>query len=623
MRNQDSSNPYLPSSPERPGSQNGAAEEAQSAAARKREREGREREGRSREGANARSAHAQARTAQPRERKAVAREREGQSAAGRSGVAVAATTAAKEAACGGQEAPESTALDSTQSKCAHTSLTCGNADQAVDGEKPVGATARDRRRLRWNARSALWSASSLKAVRCCGRLLGHGFDEGDFGWVPVKKAGQSAGYGNLSTCGSPWSCPRCSAVIAAERSIEIGNAVRACQSAGGDVAMMTLTLRHDRRDELQRMWEGLSSGWREVFGSKEYTGTRGRWMKRKNGPDSWREGKPGDKERFQIAGTTRVVECTFGRPELGGHGWHLHAHVLIYSATKFADILDRDGVSRLLMLDRPCTDDESRMVAMALLGYRCFSRWQTGVVNTGLPMPEGSGFDLRYVADEGAEFIGNYLAKSTLDVAAKIGAEVAGGRNTKVAKKAGNVTPFEMLDDLTRRDGAPRLGFRTPRRWDWMELPEGGSGVVDLDSGEITEVKAPGEWSRWHEWERASKGRRQILWSLRIKEPTTDRERLWNEILDARGREKTDEEIADTEIKGDVVARIARSGWYGRMVWHPAWLSDLLEVVEDAEDNSAAADAADEWMDDHGVQSVRTVSDAVAAFEPVGATPPF
>lgn len=502
---------------------------------------------------------------------------------------------------GGGEAAENPSLDSTQSKCVAPPVTCEDKNgesEGVEGfERPSLGTARERRTLRWNARRALWSASTLKAVRCCGRNLAFGK-----GMVMVKRSEHTSGYGGLGVCGSPWSCPRCSAVIAAHRSVEIGNAVATCQNNGGDVAMMTLTLRHNAGDDIDQLWDGLSSGWKETFRSHDYTGVKGRWRERKDGTARWSAGKLGDKERFNIAGTTRSVECTFGRPEMGGNGWHLHAHVLIYSTGKFADLLDRDGIANLLRLDREATDAEVRIVALALIGYRFFERWQRGVVKAGLPSPEGGGFDLRYVQDEGADFIGRYLAKSTLDVAAKVGAEVGGGRNTKTARFERNVSPFEMLDDLTRRDEAPKLGFRTPRRWDWMELPEGGSGVVDLDTGEVTEVKAPGEWSRWHAWERASKGRRQILWSLRIKEPGSDRERAWNAILDGRGRELTDEEIAEVKLDGTVVAAIQKSGWYQQMVWHPSWITDLLDVVEDADDDAAAIGAAEKWLNRHAVQ---------------------
>lgn len=56
-------------------------------------------------------------------------------------------------------ASAASALGSTQSYCFTTGLDAG-----------VVASA-ERRRDRWSARAMLWQASSLKAVRCCGRML--------------------------------------------------------------------------------------------------------------------------------------------------------------------------------------------------------------------------------------------------------------------------------------------------------------------------------------------------------------------------------------------------------------------------------------------------------------------
>lgn len=56
-------------------------------------------------------------------------------------------------------ASAASALGSTQSYC---------FTQGVEG----GVTeSSERRRVRWSARAMLWQASSLKAVRCCGRML--------------------------------------------------------------------------------------------------------------------------------------------------------------------------------------------------------------------------------------------------------------------------------------------------------------------------------------------------------------------------------------------------------------------------------------------------------------------
>lgn len=109
--------------------------------------------------------------------------------------------------------------------------------------------SRERRTLRWNARRALWSASTLKSVRCCSRNLSYVGD----GTVTVKQSDSSAGYSSLGVYGSPWSYARCSAVITAHRSVVIGNAFSACQANGGDVTMMS-SKRFSRPSMRSRIW---------------------------------------------------------------------------------------------------------------------------------------------------------------------------------------------------------------------------------------------------------------------------------------------------------------------------------------------------------------------------------
>jgi hypothetical protein len=93
----------------------------------------------------------------------------------------------------------------------------------------------------------LWQASSLKAVRCCGRMLHNDAigDPDDGQSVVIRRrevdGRMVASYQGLMTCGSVWSCPRCSAVIAHTRAEEIGSAVRECYRRGGKVYLLTLT----------------------------------------------------------------------------------------------------------------------------------------------------------------------------------------------------------------------------------------------------------------------------------------------------------------------------------------------------------------------------------------------
>lgn len=170
----------------------------------------------------------------------------------------------------GGGASAASALGSTQSYCFTAGL---DADLLASAEK---------RRARWSARAMLWQASSLKAVRCCGRMLHNDAvgnpDDGQTVAIRRREVnGQSiASYQGLMTCGSVWLCPRCSAVIAHTRAAEIAAAVRECHRQGGKVYLLTLTMRHTSKDRLAQLWDGLSVGWRAAFGTRKWTGQRAR-----------------------------------------------------------------------------------------------------------------------------------------------------------------------------------------------------------------------------------------------------------------------------------------------------------------------------------------------------------
>ncbi|MBV5246374.1 hypothetical protein KUF57_22820 [Mycolicibacterium sp. PAM1] len=163
-----------------------------------------------------------------------------------------------------------------------------------------------------------------------------------------------------------------------------------------------------------------------------------------------------------------------------------------------------------------------------------------------------------------------------------MGFEIAGGQVEKSARTERNRTPFEILADLASSVDARGFGVRTPRHWSVVEAGQGDWAVIDSDSGEVVSVTPPGEWAVWHEWEQASKGRRQLLWSRRRKDPTSAREALWNVLLEARGTtaEESDEAVAVAEVEGETVAEICRADWYRVLVWRPELMTALLEIVE-------------------------------------------
>ncbi|WP_188587522.1 hypothetical protein [Gordonia jinhuaensis] len=230
------------------------------------------------------------------------------------------------------------------------------------------------------------------------------------------------------------------------------------------------------------------------------------------------------------------------------------------------------------------------------MAARIATRWTAGVMKAGGRKPGSVSVDLCKVRDEGAEFIGGYLAKSTLDHAAKIGAEVAAGTETKVAARQ-NLSPFEVLRAVTEGVDARSFGIRTPRRWQIVELEDQTICMVDLDTNEVTRISPPGLWALWTEWELASLGRRQIVWGRVRPGPLGD---LWAQIVAARGQTATsdDEAIAATDLNGETLGEISRAGWYRMMVWRPSWLVEALEAAEGDDGASATA----RWMSDRGVE---------------------
>ncbi|SKG00735.1 Uncharacterised protein [Mycobacteroides abscessus subsp. massiliense] len=472
-------------------------------------------------------------------------------------------------------ASEASALGSTQSYCFTTSVTGAGGVGVVVGDSAA------RRRVRWGARAMLWQASSLKAVRCCGRMLHNDAvgDPDDGQGVVIKRREVDgrpvASLHGLMTCGSVWACPRCSAVIANTRAAEIGAAVRECYRRGGHAYLLTLTMRHSRRDGLADLWDSLGKGWRSVFGTRHWTGQKERTVQRKGSLALLPE-IMGDAERFDIAGVTRVVEATYGRPELGGHGWHLHIHALVFSATSLSSALVEDCESVLGSgVDR---DWLSRNVFAA----RIYQRWSQGLVKAGCRIPGSVAVDVREIDDEGADYVGRYLSKATYDAATHIGLEIGAGALTKDARAERNQTPFELLADLAESLDTRGFGIRTPRHWAVLPAAEGDWAVIDKDTGEILNITAPGRWKVWHEWERASSGRRQITWSRRRAAPDSAREVMWNALLDSRGASAalTNEEVAVDSVEGVTVAEICRNDWYRVFAWRPSLIVGLLEVAE-------------------------------------------
>ena len=285
---------------------------------------------------------------------------------------------------------------------------------AVDVDAPAARdvansySARVRREDQWGALRSLRKISSLARVRRC-----HHSPTGDL--VTIARRGARAHYSGLQKCGSVWACPVCSARIQAERTDELVAAVEEAHRQGLTVAMVTLTMRHDRRCKLAPMWDALSSAFASAM-------TTDRAVQKA-------------KQAAGVVGWVRRVEATHGR-----NGWHLHVHALLFI----------DGNAPLEGLE-----------------LSMWAGWVRSLQRHGLDADVHHGIDLRRLdLEQSRQEVGRYLTKSTYE-RASVARELA-GQHGKSGRR-GNRTPFDVLADLTRYGLAGDLAI-------WREWEQASRG---------------------------------------------------------------------------------------------------------------------------------------------------
>ncbi len=213
----------------------------------------------------------------------------------------------------------------------------------------------------------------------------------------------------------------------------------------------------------------------------------------------------------------------------GRNGWHIHVHALI-----FAHGFAAPGGLDSLML--PMWD-----------------RWSRGLQSTGLraPLPIASEWHV-IDGDLTGTSLGEYLAKGA-GAAGAIGAELT-QTQSKVARGVHSTAAhWQLLND----------------------------GPVN---GEVAPIKL------WREWEKASKGKRQIAWSRGLR----DRLGLVLEV-------KSDEDVAAEELGAadDTVVWITRPGW-STLITEPRLIGETLSAAE----NMRTADLS-AWLWANGVDHRR------------------
>lgn len=323
--------------------------------------------------------------------------------------------------------------------------------------------------------------------------------------VAVKLSGGVAGFSGLQTCGSVHACPVCSQKIMAQRAEDVQAAVLAWHTGVGPAKGRVVFATFTMRHK-------ASQSLNDLWDSLSYA-----WGKVTSG-----SGWVGDSKRYGVflpreiksgpnKGTirhenrinfVRAVEVTHGK-----NGWHVHIHALLFVRE---DVTDAD---------------------VQALSDTMFARWSDALTRSGLEAPSREhGVDVRLVRRGDSRALGDYFTKNVYVGRVKetgAGWEIAGGAAKTARGK--NRTPFQILSDVA-----------------------GTGDAADLDL--------------WHEFEAASKGRRQLSWSGSLRE-----------VL-ALADEKTDQEIVDEDLAGDVVAEFERDDWYGWLHRHKPRILELVEA---------------------------------------------
>lgn len=209
--------------------------------------------------------------------------------------------------------------------------------------------------------------------------------------------------------------------------------------------------------------------------------------------------------------------------ELGGDGY-VRATEVTYGENGW-----HVHIHLLMLFDQPISPTTA-----ACLADQLYKPWARGLELHGLSASRAHGVDVRVCsgAAESLEMLADYFNKMSY--------EAAGGR-FKSGRKGGR-TPFEILAE---------------------GLDTGGADELEL----------------WLEWEAASKGRRQLVWSRGLK-------------ARAGIAERSDEEIAAEADEGETLLVLPRLSW--QQVWPVA--VELLEATE-----AGGVAGAMVWLEDRGV----------------------
>jgi hypothetical protein len=302
--------------------------------------------------------------------------------------------------------------------------------------------------------------------------------------VAQTAAGTSVVLG-LMRCGRIWLCPVCAATIRHKRAEEITEGVVEWIRRGGIAYLVTFTARHGHTDRLSDLMDALQ-GTRKTPDTPRRPGayqrliTGGTWAGRKASDGHRAADREGIRDRIGYVGMIRATEVTVGQI----NGWHPHIHaiVLVGGRTE-GERADKRVVGTFTPPEAALQEWEDQWRAVWTGALRR--------VNPAFTPDRKHGVDFKQLHTErDASGLAEYIAKTQDGKTPALELARADLKNAA----HGNVTPFELLGrigDLT--GGVP-------------EDDAAGQGSLEWNIG------------RWHEYERATKGRRAIEWTRYLRQ---------------------------------------------------------------------------------------------------------
>ncbi|WP_158827630.1 hypothetical protein [Streptomyces sp. NRRL S-118] len=224
----------------------------------------------------------------------------------------------------------------------------------------------------------------------------------------------------------------------------------------------------------------------------------------------------GFRERWNVVGTTRTIEVTWG-----ANGWHSHAHVLIW------------------------TEDEATDARAEAIEEELYHRWAKRCTAVGLPTPArgeirkkdgkrvGKGVDVTAATREKAGALGKYVIK---------------------LQEGGS-----LAMEMTRAD---------------LKVARGQKGKTALELAAVAATGNEQAVDLWHEYEFATRGLQCLTWSQGL------RERLAELVeLDEREDDEIPEE-EEAETPETPTLLISREAWWRAIVPKFGARADILHAAE-------------------------------------------